>query len=391
MDNLNEKVIELVARIAPELDALSQCIYDKPELGYEEYFACESHVDILKKHGFDVQEKLGGIDTGFLAAYKSAKPGLTVAYLAEYDALPGIGHGCGHNLLGTMSTGAGIVLKQLIDEVGGTVLVFGTPAEETSGAKVPYAEQGMFDNVDICMMCHPANKNARSGASLALEPIEFEFFGKTAHAAACPEDGINALDGVLNLFNSINAMRQQVHNESRIHGIIVKGGEAANIIPDYAKAQFYVRSPSKTYNQQLLQRVKNCAEAAALASGTTLKTTRFEFSYDNLITNQTMSDLYTEIFEQVSGQKVHSSDRNPGSLDAGQVSQICPTIHPYLDITNDTKVAAHSRELAGATITDFGKKQMRHAVASMVITAIKISSNKELYAAIRKEFEAAEK
>jgi amidohydrolase len=205
---MKDKVIKLIEELAPELNELSLEIYNNPELGYQEYKACRLHTDILKKYGFDVETNFSGVETGFKAVYKGKKEGLTIAYLAEYDALPGIGHGCGHNLLGAVSTGAGIVLKQILDEIRGTVIVFGTPAEETSGAKVTYVENNEFDGVDIALMAHPASQYAKSGSSLALEPVQFEFFGKSAHAASAPEKGINALDAAIQTFNSKQYLRQ---------------------------------------------------------------------------------------------------------------------------------------------------------------------------------------
>lgn len=386
-----DKIAKHTEEAGPDLDKLSTEIYEKPELGYQEFFACDRHVQLLKKNGFKVQENLCGIETGFSAAYTAKKPGLTVAFLAEYDALPGIGHGCGHNLLGAISTGAGIALKGVIEEIGGTVLVIGTPAEETSGAKVPYTEQGVFDNVDFALMIHPAAKNARSGTSLALEPIEFEFFGKTAHAAACPEEGINALDAAINTFNGINAMRQQIRSDSRVHGVIIKGGEAANIIPDYTKVQFYVRSKKKTYNKELLARVIECAKAGAQAAGARMEMNRFELPYDNLVTNEKLSEVFTRNFSEISGQEVFPPAENTGSVDAGQVSQKCPMIHPYLDITQDTSVAGHSRELANATQTPFARQQMRYAMTAMAVTAAEIMTDPQLFKAIRKEFDSAVK
>src|SRR5690554_1000203 len=249
---MKDRVLDLINNLSFELNELSLEIYKNPELGYEEHNACKLHSDLLVKYGFNVQNNFSGVETGFKAEYKSNKPGITVAYMAEYDALPGVGHGCGHNLLGTVSTGAGIVLKQIIDEIGETVIVFGTPAEETSGAKVTYVENNEFDGVDIAMMAHPGSDYTKSGTSLALEPIQFEFFGKTAHAAAAPEKGINALDAAIQTFNSVNALREHMRSDSRVHGVIIEGGKAANVVPEYAKVQYYVRSTTKTYNLELL-------------------------------------------------------------------------------------------------------------------------------------------
>ena len=387
---MKAKVMEFIDSITPELNELSLEIYNNPELGYEEYKACKLHTDILKKYGFDVEENFSGVETGFKAVYKSEKEGLTVAYLAEYDALPGIGHGCGHNLLGTVSTGAGIVLKQILDEIGGRVIVFGTPAEETSGAKVTYVENHEFDDVDIALMAHPASQYANSGSSLALEPVQFEFFGKTAHAASAPEKGVNALDAAIQTFNSVNALREHMRSDSRVHGVIIDGGKAANIVPDYSKVQFYVRSTTKTYNQELLERVKNCAWGAALATGTKLEITKFEFSYDNMVTNETLSKVFNDTIYELAGIVMNEPAKSTGSIDAGQVSQVCPTIHPYFDVTNDPSIAGHTRELGESTLKDYAKEQMKNTIAALVLTAAKVIQDPKLYEEIKYEFDHTE-
>lgn len=388
---MKNKVMELINNLTPELNELSLEIYNNPELGYEEFKACKLHTDILRKHGFTVQDNFSGVETGFKAEYKSAKEGITVAYMAEYDALPGIGHGCGHNILGTVSTGAGIILKQIIDEIGGTVVVFGTPAEETSGAKVTYVENHEFDHVDIALMAHPGSEYTKSGTSLALEPVQFEFYGKTAHAAAAPEKGVNALDAAIQTFNSINALREHIRSDSRVHGVILDGGKAANVVPDYSKSQFYVRSTSKSYNLELLEKVKNCARGAALATGTELKITKFEFNYDNMVTNETLSNVFTDKIYEVAGIKMKEPSKSTGSIDAGQVSQVCPAIHPYFDITNDVNVVPHTREMASCTLTDYAKEQMKNTIAALVLTGAEVIQNHKLFEEIKNEFNHAVK
>lgn len=384
---MKEKVLELINKLAPELNELSLQIYNHPELGYEEYNSCKLHKDILRKYGFNVTDNFSGVETGFKAEYNGDKDGITIAYMAEYDALPEIGHGCGHNLLGTVSTGAGIVLKQLVDEIGGTVIVFGTPAEETSGAKITYVENHEFDDVDIALIAHPGSEYAKSGTSLALEPIQFEFFGQTAHAAAAPEKGINALDAAITTFNSINALREHMRSDSRVHGVIIDGGKAANVVPDYSKCQFYVRSTTKSYNQELLERVKNCARGSALATGTKLEITKYEFSYDNMVTNQTLSNVFNEQIFDLANITMNEPPKSTGSIDAGQVSQVCPTIHPYFDITNDKNVIGHTREMANSTLTPYAKEQMKNTIGALVMTAVKVISDPELYEKIKLEFE----
>ncbi|WP_312700129.1 M20 family metallopeptidase [Sedimentibacter sp.] len=383
---MKEKVINFVNSLAPELNELSLEIYKNPELGYEEFIACQLHTELLSKYGFNVEKNFSGVETGFKAVYKSEKPGPVISYMAEYDALPGIGHGCGHNLLGTVSTGAGIILKQIIDEIGGTVIVFGTPAEETSGAKVTYVENHEFDDVDIAMMAHPYNEYIKSGTSLALEPVQFEFFGKAAHAASAPQKGINALDAAIQTFNSINALREHINSDSRVHGVILDGGKAANVVPDYTKSQFYVRSTSKTYNSELLEKIKNCARGAALATGCELKISKYEFNYDNLVTNHTLDNLFSDKILELTGVVMSPPNKGAGSVDAGQVSQVCPTIHPYFDITKDTSIAAHTREMADSTITEYAREQMKNTIAALVLTAVDIIETPELLEKIKCEF-----
>jgi amidohydrolase len=390
---MKEKVVQLIDNLEEELRQLSEEIYDNPELGYKEFKSAKLHEEILEKYGFEVESGYMGIETGFRAEYDSGKEGPTVAFLIEYDALPGIGHGCGHNILGTTSTGASIVLKSIIDEIGGKVVAFGTPAEETSGAKVIFADKGAFDDVDVAMMAHPNFAYNRSGKSLALEPIEFEFTGRTSHAAAAPEKGINALDAAINTFNNINALRQQVRSDARIHGIITNGGDAANIIPEKAVAQFYVRAQTKTYLDELVDRVKNCAKGAALGAGAEIKISNYELNYDNLVTNHTMDDLFVEklIDMGIPEEDIKDPREGYGSVDAGNVSHICPTIHPYFDITNDTNVAPHTREFASCTLTEFAYDNMKKTIGALVLTAVDILKDKELLEKIKEEFEKAEK
>lgn len=389
---MKEKIMGAVNAVGPELDELSRNMYDNPELGYEEFKACAWHTELLEKYGFTVEKNYCNIATAYKASYDSKKPGLTIAFLAEYDALPGVGHGCGHNILGATSLGAGIALKSVIDRLGGKVIVFGTPAEETSGAKVIFAEQGKFDDVDIAMMAHPSDANTRSSSSLALMPVRFEFYGKAAHAASDPWNGVNALDAAIQTINAINALREHILPSSRVHGVILNGGVVANIVPEYTKVDYYVRSTTKTYNEQLVEKVKNCGRAGALATGCRLEITRYELPYDNLVTNELLADTFAESLLDICGEVVQPPKDDMGSLDAGQVSQCCPTIHAWFDITDHKKgIAGHSREFAACTLTDYAKQQMRYTSAALALTGARVAADPDLYQRIRKEFEAVEK
>ncbi|MTI68256.1 MAG: M20 family metallopeptidase [Firmicutes bacterium] len=382
---MKKRVISLIDNLENELIKLSEFIYNNPELGFKEYKSSKAHMDLLKKYNFKVESKFMGIETAFKAEFDSKKKGPTIAFLSEYDALPKIGHGCGHNLLGTTSTGAGIVLSKILNDIGGKVIVFGTPAEETSGGKVQMALKGAFDNIDIALIAHPGDKYYKSGSSLAMEAIKFEFKGKSAHAAAYPEKGINALDAAINTFNNINALREHIRYDSRIHGIIKKGGEAANIVPDLAVAEFYVRAITKSYLISLSKRVKNCAKGASLAAGCELEISNYEASYDNLITNETLSNIFTKNIKSMGVKKVYDSRESYGSLDMGNVSQVCPSIHPYFSIT-DKEVIAHTKEFSKETIKPKAYNGMKKTIGALVLTAIDVIKDKDLLKDIKEEF-----
>jgi len=388
---MKDKVKQLVDQMKQELIELSDEIYKNPELGYEEYNSCRLHEEILQKYGFKVQKKYLGVDTAFRAEYTSNKEGPTIAFLAEYDALPGIGHGCGHNILGTTSTGAGIVLSQLLDEIGGKVVVFGTPAEETSGAKVLFVEKEAFNDIDVSMVAHPNMSYNKSGKSLAMDAIQFEYKGKPSHAASSPEKGINALDAVINTFNNVNALRQQTKPEARIHGVIKDGGKAANVIPDYTMAQFYVRAQTKGYLTELTEKVKKCAQGAALAASVELTISNYEYSYDNMVTNQIMSDIFTKHLEELGVKEILEPRQSFGSIDAGNVSHVCPTIHPYFDIVGDINIGAHTVEFAESTVTQYAYDNMMITIQSLAMTGAKIIQDQELLEKIKEEFNKTEK
>ncbi|MDO3412155.1 M20 family metallopeptidase [Saccharibacillus sp. CPCC 101409] len=347
--NNKQQISALIDAHAAELKEIAVYIAQNPELGNEEFKASARLKQSLTAHGFEVEAPVLDIETAFIGTYRSPKPGPVAALLLEYDALPEIGHACGHHLICTMGLGAAIGLKDLFEQMGGTLRVYGTPAEETRGAKVTMADAGLFEDCDFALMAHPYHSYRKSGSSLAMDAIQYEFFGKASHAAASPEAGINALDAVLQTFNAINALRQQTRTDARIHGIINHGGVAANIIPDYASAQFYIRSADRPYTNELIDKVRRIAEGAALQTGCELKVSNYEYSYDELITNETLSNAFTR---NLLGAGIRSEvilePENGGSADVGNVSTRCPAIHPYIKVV-DAKHELHSigfRDLA---------------------------------------------
>lgn len=390
MSDVKEKLSQLFENYKNEFVELNEYLYNNPELGLQEFKACAAHTAILEKYGFNVTKNFAGLETAFQASFKNSSEGPRIAILAEYDALPGIGHGCGHNIFGVTSIATGILIKELMKDIPGEILVIGTPAEETNGAKVDMAQKGVFNNIDIAMAVHPSGEaHYRSGVSQAMEALQFTFKGKTAHASGAPHEGINALDGVLMLFNSVNALRQQTLETARVHGIITKGGEAANIIPDLAVANFYVRAKSLEYLKGFVERVKNCAKGAALATGTTLEITNYETSFANLVTNNKLSETYEKNLKSLGVTDIRDKESH-GSTDMGDVSHCCPTIHPYFPLTT-SHLTGHSVEFASASIAPDAYKGMKESTLAMALTALELFENKELLNEIKEEFKNTKK
>ena len=383
-----EKFFELYEPLHDELVELSKYICENPELGHQEFKACAAHAELLEKHGFKVEVGYLGLPTAFRAEFDSGKPGPTICYLAEYDALPEIGHGCGHNILGTVSTGSGILLSKVINEFGGRVVIGGTPAEETSGGKVTFAENGAFDDIDVVLISHPMDEDLESGSSLALEALQFTFIGKPSHAAAAPEKGINALDACLATFHSINALREHVLSTTRIHGIVKEGGVAANIVPERAVAQFYVRTTKKSYLKEVVEKVKNCARAGALAAGAELEITNFELSYDDLLTNTTMQKRLSENLNAVGITNIKKAHAISGSSDVGNVSYVCPTVHNDYNIfaEGEQTFPPHTREFRDATLRPAALEAMRKNVVAQAMTGLNIIQEPEFLEAVKAEF-----
>ncbi|WP_226681491.1 M20 family metallopeptidase [Sutcliffiella horikoshii] len=371
---------------------ISTYIGENPELGHEEFKSAKVLSDKLSEHGFDVQVGICDLPTAFEAVFDSGQPGPTLGFMCEYDALPEIGHACGHNLIGTMGIAAGIATSKVLQKTGGKVIVFGTPAEETKGGKVTMAEQGVFDKLDVAMMVHPLHSYVKSGSSLAMDAIQFEFFGKPAHAAANPEKGINALDAVIQTFNGINALRQHVTSDTRIHGIIPEGGKAANVVPDYAVAQFYVRAKSRSYVNELVEKVKSIAEGAALMTGATMKMSNYELSYDNMVTNETLSDIFTEqlVSLGVDSNEIVENRDGSGSLDMGNVSLVVPSIHPYIKICNEL-YSCHTTEFRDAALSEQGKEALILGAKALASTAHELLTKQDLLLKIKEEFDKAPK
>ena len=362
-------------------------LYETPEISEHEHNSCKLVADFFESEGFHVERKFCEIETAFKATYKGKKNGEKIAFLCEYDALPEIGHGCGHNLISSMSILASIGLKSIIDEIGGEIHVFGTPAEETNGAKVKMTDLKVFQDMSIAMITHPSNQTVSSGSSLALCPIQFEFFGQTAHAAKEPEKGINALEAVISTYTSINALRQYLPDDVRIHGVIDNGGIVANIIPDYASCKFYARASKKKYLETVIEKMKNCARAASLSVGARLEFNNYELSYDDMLTNKTLSNIFDSNLLEIGEPFIIPVQESTGSIDMGNVSYQVPSIHPWINIGSGD-IPIHSKEFAECTQSENAKRAIMRASTAMAFTAHDVLTNPNLLKEIRKEFDS---
>lgn len=386
-----QQINDHISSIAPRIHEIAHLIGERPELGHQEFFASQLLIDELIAADFSITRNVLDLPTAFIAEYQSAKPGPIIAYLCEYDALPGLGHACGHHLICTMSMAAAIGLKSVIDSIGGTIRVYGTPAEETSGAKVPMAAAGLFDDVAVALMAHPYSRYEASGASLAMDAIQYEYVGKPAHAAASPHEGVNALDAVLMLFNATNALRQQIRSDARIHGIITDGGKAPNIIPDYTCAKFYIRSADRAYTDQLTARMQACAEGAAKQTGCMLSVTPYEYSYDELRTNEALSAVFNQnLIELGVAERDIEHGKDNGSVDLGNVSLRCPAIHPYVKVI-DEHHQLHTTQFRDLAMMDRAMELMLIGARTLAATGYDVISNPHLLADIEQEFQQLQK
>ncbi len=388
VDTLRDQIIASLEENKEKYIAISHSIHDRPEIGNEEFYASKTHAELLESEGFTVESGVAGHETALLARRKSDKPGPAIAFLAEYDALPGLGHACGHNIIGTTSVSAAIALSKVIDETGGEVVLFGTPAEEggpNGSAKGSFVKHGLLEGIDAALMVHPANSTRITSNSLAVDPLDFEYIGKPAHAAGSPHHGINALDAVIGLFNGINALRQHVTDDVRIHGIITHGGDAPNIVPEYAKARFFIRAATRKTCSEVTARVKAIAEGSALATGAKLNVIAFQNEVDNLVLNRTYDAVFKEELERL-GEYVSTEERNGlGSTDAGNISQVVPTIHPYIQIGPESLVA-HTDAFREAAKSPKGDEALILGAKGLALTALRLATDRNVLAEIKEEF-----
>jgi amidohydrolase len=393
---MNKETIYAKAEsIADKLFEINDWMYHNPEIGHQEFKSSEKLANLLKEHGFEVTKPYAGMETAFRAEYDTGKEGPTIAILAEYDALPGIGHGCGHNVIGTGTVGGAIALKEAMEDLPGKLVMMGCPAEEgavdNAGGKVLLVQAGAFEDIDAAIMFHPTTKEHRLGStSNARYAMEIVYKGKTAHAAGAPHEGINALDAAIQTFNGWNALRQHVKEDVRIHGVITEGGQAPNIVPDRAVIRMYVRSKDINYLYEVVEKVKNCAKAGALAAGAEVEMRKTANTYKNIVNNSVLSELFVKNMEALGEEVLPSAGHGAGSTDMSDVTQEIPGMHPYISVSKE-KLNGHSTDLADATVSKTGHKAILLGAKSMAGIAYDLFTKPEYLKAAKEEFEAWKK
>jgi amidohydrolase len=378
-------IVAFIDEIAPEWKDISLRIHAHPELGLKEENASQWLAEALARRGFEVRRGVAGLRTAFVgrSASKAARP--AIAFLAEYDALPDLGHACSHNLIGSAACLAAIGVAHATKDKA-RIQVFGCPAEEFFGGKARLLERGLFRGVDAALMAHGYFLNLGMRPAIGRASVIFEFIGTPAHASTVPERGVNALDATIQTFNNIAMLRQQVRQEARIHGIITHGGKAANVIPDYSRAEFYVRSRDPEYLRELEKKVVACARAAAMATGTRVKVSSDGYTLLPIRPNATLARAYEDNMRFL-GEKVDllPAESGYGSSDFGNISQALPALHGYFRIVAH-EVRPHSREFAVACRTPRALDGMVTAAKAMALTAFDLIEKPNLLRAARDEW-----
>jgi amidohydrolase len=386
MNGLKARLAESVDRLGDELSALSGRIHAHPELAFEERRACAWISELLDAHGFRVETGVAGVETAFRATFETG-PGPTLAILCEYDALPGIGHACGHNVIAAAGAGAGAALITARDALPpGRIQVIGTHAEERGGGKGVLVDAGVFAGVDAAMMIHGFDRTLLHQDLLGVVRVTFEWAGRAAHASVDPWEGVNALDACVATFNAVAMLRQQMRPDCRIHGIVAEGGAAANVVPERAVADFNVRGPSLEAMWALHRRVVACAEGAAAATGARLTIRQHPDVYEPLKRNRALNDVFAGNLAAAGLAEGPAVPDRLASSDIGNVSQVTPTIHAWVAIA-PLGTAIHTREFATAAVAPPARAGLLAGAKLMALSAADLLADPSRLAAMKGEFE----
>jgi amidohydrolase len=369
-----EAARERVEQVRDELVALSHRIHANPELGFEEERACAWLCELLEGAGLQVERGVGDLPTAFAARAGSGP--LHVVVCAEYDALPGVGHACGHNVIAAMAAGAGLALARVADEVGLRVTVLGTPAEEGGGGKILLLQRGAFDGAHAAMMVHPSPYEQAEMPIIAVDHMEVAYTGKEAHASAYPFLGVNAADALVVAQTAIGLLRQHLRAGDRVHGIVTKGGDAANIIPAHTQGAWMVRAETLDQLEEVRDKVVRCFEAGALATGSTLELTRDPNPYSEMRHDHELSALYQRNAEAL-GRSFVDPDRGAGSTDMGNISLAMPSIHPTIGI-DALPAVNHQPEFTAKCATPAADQAVVDGAVAMAWTALDAATDATL-------------
>lgn len=392
---LKEKLVEIEKSYQETFQTISDHLFHNPELSGEEYESAKYLAKVMQSFDFNVTfpyPDLKELETAFFAEF-GAGDGPTIAFLAEYDALPGYntptgnGHACGHNWIASTMCGCAIVLSKLQEHFEGKILLIGTPAEETYGGKINMLKEGAFEGVDIVFQAHLANETVIDSSALAMRDYEFEFIGKAAHAASYPENGINALDAVQLSFMGINALRQHVRQDVRIHGIVKEGGTATNITPDRGICHITVRAQDREYLKHVSSRVIECGKGAAIMTGAEFTYRQLGNSFDDLINVPTLMELTKKNLQDAGITKFTSQNDapTPGSTDIGNVSYVCPTFYVEVDLEADKPLFVHEEEALQYVNSHYAYDKMSQIIRAFSASALELFLAPERVEIIKKE------
>jgi len=363
-----KQVVSTIDSLKPLVEDIAKSLYEKPELGLQEHFACQKLTGILESYGFSIERQVAGLGTAFLAKSGEARP--AIAFMAEYDALPGIGHGCGHNLIAASALAAGIANKMVNLPEGTKVSwqVLGTPAEETIGGKVVMVEAGVFQDIDAAFIAHPGQRNSLGGSSWASHPLEVTFYGKSSHAGGNPQEGINALDALVSFYMAVRTMKNHLRDDARLAGIITYGGDAPNIVPARASARFTLRARTSQYLEEvIIPKVKQCAEGIALSIGAKVELKHYEPLFRETLEHPILKDLAKKYFDYL-GQEISPETGNGGGVtDVGSVTWVVPCIQIGFAMT---ETRGHSEEMARSTVTPKAIDATLMAAKVMALSAL---------------------
>ena len=386
-ERLRTRLAREAGRLAPAIDALGRFLHRHPELSEQERGSAAALCRFLRGEGFTIRRGVAGLPTAFVARRRRGR-GARIAFLAEYDALPGIGHACGHNLIGAAAAGAGAALGRLLGEVPGEVVVIGTPAEETIGGKVVMADRGVFRGLDAALMFHPSTENRVYTTSLACHSLEVTFLGRAAHAVSAPHHGINALDALLRLFFAVHRLKHRLPREVRMPGIIVEGGRRANIVPDRATGRFSLRARNLATLARVERAFRQAARRAARDTRARVRIRPIDHPYAEMRTNRVIADVFKAELARLGRRTEDGPRKTMGSLDMGNVSQRVPAIHPYIAVA-PRSVPLHSAPFARRAGGPAGRAALRVAVRALALSGLRLLSERDLLARARREFAAS--